>query len=91
MITSALEVTTVREQSRQVLRGVVELLSKRERLHLRQLDGDLVRILFPKRLLPQVSELHLDQEVSLVCQITETENELTGETAEHYELIELKR
>lgn len=89
-ITSALEVTTVREQSREVLRGVVELLSKRERLHLRQANGELVRILFPKRLLSQVSELHLDQEVSLVCQVTETENELTGETAVHHELIELK-
>lgn len=90
-IASALEVTTLKEQNSQIFTGVIELLSKRERIHLRANTGEILRILFPKRLLADVSELHLDQEVRLLCQVTETENPLTNETAHHYELLEIRR
>lgn len=90
-IATALEHTNLKEQSKQIFRGVIEMLSKRERIHLRATSGELLRILFPKRLLADVSELHLDQEVALLCQVTETENPLTNESAHHYELLEIKR
>ncbi|MBK1650508.1 hypothetical protein [Rhabdochromatium marinum] len=90
-ITAALEATNLKEESNQVFRGVIELLSKRERIHLRSQTGELLRILFPKRLLAEVSQLHLDQEVALLCQVTETENPLTNESAHYYELLEISR
>lgn len=89
-VTSALEHTVLKEQARQVLTGKIEMLSKRERIQLRANTGEVVRILFPKRLLPEVTELHLDQEVSLFCQVTVSENPLTNEFSHHYELIEVR-
>ncbi len=46
-IASALELTNLKEQSKQLFRGVIEMLSKRERIHLRSSSGELHRILFP--------------------------------------------
>ena len=66
-----------------------ELLSKRERIHLLADGGKILRILFPKRLLPRVAELHLDQRVHLRCSVTETVNPFTGETSTFYELVEV--
>lgn len=89
-VTSALEVTEIMEQEKITLIGKIELLSKRERIDLRTQEGRLVRVLFPKILLARVAELHLDQEVTLQCQVTETENPLTNESSIFYELIDIK-
>jgi hypothetical protein len=89
-VTSALESTVVVEQEKILLQGKIELLSKREKIELRALEGKLYKILYPKSLLPIVSELHLEQTVSLYCQVTQTENPLTNESLIFYELIELK-
>lgn len=85
----ALDVTQLNSREDVTLEGVIELLSKRERISLRTEDNRAVRILFPKRLLPRVSELHLDQQVRLRCSVTETMNPFTGETSTFYELIEI--
>jgi hypothetical protein len=85
----ALGATEVNSKSEEILSGVVELLSKRERIHLRSDSGEVVRVLFPKSLLPVVSELHLDQHVKLRCAVTETENPLTGESSIFHELLEI--
>lgn len=88
-VTHALDVTEINSKDEVVLAGSVELLSKRERIHLRSDEGRTLRILFPLRLLPRVSELHLDQHVRLRCSVTETLNPYTGETATFYELLEV--
>ncbi len=89
-VTSALEVTEIMEQEKIVLHGKVELLSKREKIELRVSEGNLLKILYPKSKLPVVSELHLEQEVTLYCQVTETENPLTNESSIFYELLEVR-
>jgi hypothetical protein len=89
-VTSALEHTELREKEKRLLRGKIDLLSKRERIHLRTDEGETMRILFPKRLFTKVAELHLDQLVSLYCQVTVSENPLTNEITQHYELIEIQ-
>jgi hypothetical protein len=89
-VTSALEHTVLREEAKELINGHIELLSKRERIQLRTETGKVVRVLFPKRLLPKVSELHLDQQVSLYCQVTISENPLTEEFSNHYELVEIR-
>lgn len=86
-IAHALDVTAITEREEVVLTGVVELLSKRERIHLRTDQGKSVRVLFPSRLLPKVAELHLEQAVRLRCAVTETMNPLTNETSTFYELL----
>jgi hypothetical protein len=88
-VASALEVTEIIEQEKITLIGKIELLSKRERLDLRTQEGRLIKVLFPKILLAKVSELHLNQEVTVQCQITETENPLTSESSIFYELISI--
>ncbi|MEQ1935695.1 MAG: hypothetical protein ABL962_17705, partial [Fimbriimonadaceae bacterium] len=84
-VTHALDVTEINSREETVLAGSVELLSKRERIHLRTDLGRTVRVLFPMRLLPRVAELHLDQLVRLRCSVTETLNPYTGEAATFYE------
>ncbi len=88
-VSYALAITEVNSNSEVVLQGVVELLSKRERIHLKADSGETVRILFPKRLLPSVSELHLNQRVGLRCAVTETENPYTGESSTFHELLQI--
>lgn len=88
-VAASLAVTEVNEQDEIEVNGVIELLSKRERLHIRQQDGTVLRILFAKNLLAEVSLLHLDQKVSLLCQATETLNPLTNEVSVFYELIKI--
>jgi hypothetical protein len=88
-VCSALGVTEVNLKSEDILSGVVELLSKRERIHLKSDSGEVVRVLFPKSLLPIVSGLHLDQRVKLRCSVTETENPSTGESSIFHELLEI--
>lgn len=89
-VTTALEQTVLKEQEKRLIKGKIEMLSKRERMQLRTADGDVIKILFPKRLFSDVAELHLDQEVSLLCQITVSENPYTDEVSHHYELIEIR-
>lgn len=89
-ITSALEVTEIIEQEKVILHGKIELLSKRERIELRVDEGKLIKILYPKSVLPMVSELRLGQEVTLYCQVTDTENPLTNESSIFYELLEIR-
>lgn len=86
-VSYALAVTEVNSSNEVSLQGNVELLSKRERIHLRTDSGETIRILFPKRLLPVVSELHLDQYVRLRCGVTETSNPFTGESSIFHELL----
>lgn len=88
-VSFALAVTEVNSKSEVVLGGLVELLSKRERIHLRSDSGETFRILFPKRLLPGVAELHLDQKIRLRCAVTETQNPHTGEASTFFELLEI--
>ena len=88
-VTQALENAQLKNQSTLIVRGVIEMLSKRERIHLRSEAGELLRILFSKKLLGPVTALHLDQSVSLRCQVTETENTITKETSTYYELLDV--
>jgi hypothetical protein len=88
-VTNALDVTEMAAREEVTLSGVIELLSKRERIHLRTEQGRTVRILFPSVLLSRVAELHLDQSVRLRCSVTETMNPLTNETSTFYELIQV--
>ena len=88
-VISALDVTEIIEQEKIKLTGKVELLSKRERIDLRVTDNELIRILYPKILLPKVATLHLEQEVSLLCQVTEADNPLTNESSIFYELLDI--
>ncbi len=86
-VTHALDVTEINARQEVLLSGLIELLSKRERIHLKTDEGRTVRILFPVCLLPRVTELHLDQQVRLRCSVTETLNPYTGENATFYELL----
>lgn len=88
-VVSALEVTEIKAQETVTLFGKIELLSKRERLDLRTYENRLVRILYPNRLLSVVATLHLEQEVSLRVQVTETLNPITSESSIFYELVEV--
>jgi hypothetical protein len=88
-VTHALDVTELNSREEVVLEGVIELLSKRERIHLLTDTYRTIRVLFPKRLLPRVSELHLDQHVRLRCSVTETSNPFTGESSTFYELLDV--
>lgn len=88
-VASALEVTEIKEQENITLLGKIELLSKRERLHLRTHESRLIRILYPNRLLSIVTTLHLEQEVTLLVQVTETLNPLTSESSVFYELVDV--
>jgi len=88
-VSSALTVTELIDRDAVVLEGIVELLSKRERIHVRTTSGPVVRVLFPIRLLDEVAKLHLDQRVKLECQVTETENPLTKESSIFYELLKI--
>lgn len=88
-VTHALDVTELNSRDEVILEGVIELLSKRERIHLLTDVQRTIRVLFPKRLLPRVSELHLDQYVRLRCSVTETNNPFTGESSMFYELIDV--
>lgn len=88
-VAHALDVTEINSREEVILAGAIELLSKRERLQLRTDDGKTIRVLFPLRLLPRVSELHLDQAVRLRCSVTETLNPYTSETSTFFELLEV--
>ena len=89
-VTEALEHTELREKEKRLIEGKIEMLSKRERLQLRTREGEVIRVLFPKRLFSEVAELHLDQKVSLYCQVAVFENPHTSEISQHYELIEVR-
>jgi len=86
-ISSALAATETRESEEAIISGTVELLSKRERIQLLSPEGARYRILYPKYLLPAVSELHLDQVVNLRCAVSEVVNPLTEEYSTSYELL----
>lgn len=88
-VVSALDVTEISNQQTETLLGKIEVLSKRERIELRTPENRLVRILYPNRLLSVVTTLHLEQEVSLRVQVTETQNPLTSESSTFYELVEV--
>lgn len=88
-LSTALASTEVSIVEELLLSGSVELLSKRERIHLLSDDGNRYRVLYPKHLLPVVSELHLDQAVVLKCAVIETSNPLTEETKTSYELLDV--
>lgn len=89
-VQEALAVTEINETERTSLTGRIELLSKREKLDLRLSNGRVVRILYPKTLLPIVSSLHLDQEVTILCQVAVTENPLTNESSTFYEMLSIQ-
>ena len=86
-ITAALAATEVQESEEMIISGTIELLSKRERIQLLSSEGARFKVLYPKYLLPAVSELHLDQNVSLRCAVSEVSNPLTEESSTSYELL----
>lgn len=88
-VTTALDLAELTETDDIEIEGVIELLSKRERINLKLPSGEGIRILYPRRLLPQVSELHLDQRVTLMCRVMQTSNPNTGEATTSYELLEI--
>lgn len=88
-VMTALDLTELTETDDIDLEGVIELLSKRERINLKLPSGEGIRILYPRRLLPQVSELHLDQRVMLKCRVIQTSNPNTGQSTTSYELLEI--
>ncbi len=89
-VTSVLEATKITKQNKVSLHGKIELLSKREKIELRVDKGNIVKILYPKSKLPQIRKLHLEQEVTLYCQVTETQNLLTDESRLFYELLDVR-
>ena len=89
-VTEALEQTEQTDHGTITLSGVVELLNKRERINIRSESNELFKILFPKRMLTEVSKLHLNQTVSLRCQVMETQNQTTKETSTQYELLSIE-
>lgn len=88
-LSSALAVTEIQEIEEVTLVGTIELLSKREKIDLRTSPVESIRILFPRSMLLEVEKLHLNQRVTLVCSVTETENPMTGESSIFYELKEI--
>lgn len=88
-ISTALDLTEIVEEQVIRLSGKVELLSQREKIELRSNDGSLYKILYPRSLLAAISKLHLQEEVSLECKVTETDNPMTGESSIFYELIDI--
>ncbi len=88
-VESALDHTELTSKDEIQIEGVIELLSKRERIQIVTDSGYSLRVLYSKRHLQLVSELHLDQKVKLKCSVTETVNSATGETSIFYELIEI--
>ncbi len=89
-VQDALAVTAIIEKERISLSGRIELLSKSEKLNLRIFDGRVIGILYPQTLLPIVSALHLDQQVTILCQVTVTENPLTNESSTFYEMLSIQ-
>ena len=88
-IEDALDITELSSKEEVNLEGIIELLSKRERMHLLSDSNEAIKILFPKRMLDQVAGLHLNQRVKLRCSVTETANPHTGEASIFYELIDI--
>lgn len=88
-MTAALTATEVNVSDEAIISGSIELLSKNERIHLLSSEGERYKVLFPKRLLPSVSELRLDQNVSLKCAVSEVVNPLTEEASTSYELLQI--
>ena len=88
-LSAALASTEVTTTENQLITGTIELLSKRERVHILSGDGDRFKILYPKDLLPAVAKLHLDQVVSLRCAVIEARNPLTDEITHSFELLEV--
>lgn len=88
-IASFLDSMSIKETTEKILSGVIELLSKKERIQLRKESGELVRIFFSNTHLEEVEQLHLNQHVKLLCTISETENPHTDEKIQYFELIEI--
>jgi hypothetical protein len=88
-IVIALENTIPILQQEFSVSGVIDLLSKNERIHLISNEGTKIRILYPKKLLDQVATLHLDQYVTFRCLVTEMQNPSTKENSLSYELLEV--
>lgn len=88
-LSSALDSMIIKEAIEETADGVIELLSKNERIHLRKENGELIKIYFSNTHLQDVEQLHLNQKVSLVCKSSETENPHTNEVYQYYELIEI--
>lgn len=88
-VMTALDLTELTETDDIDLDGVIELLSKRERINLRLSTGQGIKVIYPRRLLPRVAELHLDQRVMLKCRVMQTSNPNTGESTTSYELLEI--
>ncbi len=89
-ITSSLEVTNTIKKEEVSLRGKIELLNNRGKIELRANEGNPVKIFYPDIKLPQISKLHIEQEVTLYCQVTETKNSFTDELLVFYELLEVR-
>lgn len=85
-VVTALDLAELVEKQDVDISGVVELLSKRQRIDLRLPSGSILRIVYPKSLLGVVSKLRLDQNVKLQCHVVETSNPNTGESSILYEL-----
>jgi hypothetical protein len=86
-VLSALNVTEINNQEMETITGRIEVLSKREKMEIRTQDNSLMKLLYPNRLLPIVATLHLEQEVTLQIQTTETNNPLTSERSISHELV----
>ncbi len=86
-LTAALERTELKDKREEFVSGTVEMLSKRERLHIRDATGALIRVLFPTKLLGVVSGFRIDQRVEIRCERQEMENPLTGETSITYQML----
>lgn len=86
-VASALGETEIEDRVLVTYTGIIELLSKNERVQLRTAEGKLIRILFPKRLLDQVSKLRLNQVASLKCEVVESLNRMTSERSTYAELV----
>lgn len=88
-LSSLLNSMIIKEAIDETVSGVIELLSKNERIHLRKESGELIKIYFSNAYIEEVELLHLNQKISLVCKNSETKNPNTNEIYQYYELIEI--
>lgn len=88
-VETALDHTELNSKDEIQIEGIVDLLSKRERIQLVTDSGQCLKVLYSKKHSQAVSELHLDQKVRINCSVTETVNSATGETSIFYELIKI--
>lgn len=69
--------------------GVVELISRSGKLDIRQVDSDLIKVTYSKKLFEEVRKLRLGDIVQLHCKETTVFNSSTEEEKKRYSLLRI--